>query len=156
MFKVKAEYEAADKRIANGCNAYAYSLFSTLANSTLNRISTIGYTIDGGGNTISTGVAGIGMQVNYSSNVQSVTILSDNSGNCTIDIWKGPYSAYPLSAANSMCGPSIPALKSALKNTNSTLTGWNRNINADDVLQFNVLGANNLTKVNLILKVLRT
>lgn len=128
----------------------------TTANSTLFDTKTIGYTIDGGGGPISLGLAGVGIQVSFNGTIQNVTTLALTSGNCVIDIWKGPYEAYPLSNANSITASSRVTLNNASKNTDSTLTGWTRTINNNDILQFNVLSNDNVDKLTIMMKVQRT
>lgn len=126
------------------------------ANTTLLDTKTIGYTIDGGGGPIELGVAGIGVQVSFNGTIQSVTTLADQTGNCTIDIWKGPYDAYPLSNANSIVSTSLVTLNNQSKNVDSTLSGWSNTINVGDILQFNVVTNDNIERVTLMITAQRS
>jgi hypothetical protein len=128
------------------------------ANSALEKSNTGGiiYTIDAGDNSISTGLAGVGLQVPFAANIQSVTLLANTAGNCVIDIWKGTYSNFPLSSSNTIVSANYPSLSSALKNTTTTLTSWSRDIAIDDILQFNVVSADTINKLVIIIKVLKT
>ena len=124
--------------------------------SSSNPNAAIGYTITGGGSTILTGVAGVGISVPFNANIQSVTVHSDVTGSIVIDIWKAPYANYPPTVSNSICASAKPNISSNNRYTDSTLTGWTRTINADDILYFNVDSVTSMTGVVLTLKVIKT
>lgn len=148
--------------ITSGLTVSGINIAATLVsafNATNNIVldtKTIGYTIDGGGGPIELGLAGIGVQVSFNGRIQSVTSLADRTGNCTIDIWRGPYAAYPLSNANTITANSRVTLNNASKNVDSTLTGWANTISSGDILQFNVLSNDNIERLTLMITAQRT
>lgn len=115
--------------------------------------STIGYSISNGGAAITTGLAGTGLYIPFNCVIQEWTILGDQSGSITLDIWKDSYDNFPPTVADSITASAKPSVTSATKNTSSTLTGWNTTINAGDILYVNVDSVTSFTNVTLSLKV---
>lgn len=116
---------------------------------------TIGYSIDGGGAVVATGIAGTGIRVPYSGTISEVTVLSDVSGNVKIDILKGTYSTYNFSSG-SICGSSLPTLTLSNKYNDTTLSGWTTSFTDGDVFRFKVDGTvtpASITTITIILKV---
>lgn len=113
----------------------------------------IGYTIDGGGAAITTGLIGTGVRVPFDCTINSVTLIADQVGSIVIDIWKDTLANFPPVAADSICGGAKPTLSSARTSENTTLTGWTKTISAGDVLFFNVDSATTVQNVSIHLKV---
>ena len=123
--------------------------------------SSINFVISGGGASIQTGLQGW-LQCPFPGTIQSVTLLGDQSGSITVDIWKCTYSAYapgthPV-AGDSITASAVPAIASSgVKFTDSTLSGWTTTINAGDILAFNVkVAAVNIQTCTIALKVAKT
>jgi hypothetical protein len=116
----------------------------------------VGYVFDGQDNTIITGVAGVGLQVQFGCTINSVTLLANQTGSIVIDIWKDTYANYPPTVSDSICASAKPTITSSNKSTDSTLTGWTKTINSGDVLYFNVDSCNAITNCVLILGVTKT
>lgn len=85
----------------------------------------------------STGIQGM-MQVPFDCYIDRVDIFGDASGSGVVDIWKDTYANFPPTDADSITASAPPTLSSAVKNSDSTLTGWTRTINAGDILYFNL------------------
>lgn len=119
-------------------------------------ISAIGYTINGGGSAIATGVAGNGISVPFNCTINSVTLLADQTGSVVIDIWKDAYANFPPTVADTITASAKPTLSSARTYTNSTLTGWTTTITAGDVLYFNVDSVTSITNLVIVLKVTKS
>lgn len=100
-------------------------------------VSSIGYTIDGNGNVITTGIAGAGIRVPFAGTINRVTLLADVSGSIKVDILKGTYSGY-IFTSGSICASALPALSSASKYEDATLTGWTTAFSANDIFRFSV------------------
>jgi len=113
----------------------------------------INFLIDGGGSEISTGTKGY-VRVPFNCTITGVTLLSDVTGSIVIDIHKSTYNNFPSNS--SICASALPALSSARKSENTTLTGWTTSITAGDVLQFDVDSISSITKCTLALAVTRT
>lgn len=106
----------------------------------------IGITIDGAGSAITTGDKG-SISIPYNATLNNVTMIADVSGVCIIDIFKSNFSTYPTSS--SICSTSLPTISGAIKSVDASLAGWDTNIQSGDILDFQVLSASNITKLNL-------
>jgi hypothetical protein len=106
----------------------------------------IGITIDGAGSAITTGDKG-SISIPYNATLNDVTMIADVSGVCIIDILKSNFSTYPSSS--SICSTSKPTISGAIKSVDASLAGWDTNIQSGDILDFQVLSASNITKLNL-------
>lgn len=95
------------------------------------------FIIDGGGAVIGTGEHGH-LEVPFGCDVDRVTLLADQSGTIQVDIWKDTYANFPPTDADSITASAVPALSSAQKYQDSTLTGWTTTVTAGDVLAYNV------------------
>lgn len=118
----------------------------------------IGYTIDGNGNVISTGIAGAGIRIPFACTINSVTLLADVSGSIKIDILKDTYANY-IFTSGSICASALPTISSATKYEDTTLTGWTTSVAAGDVFRFKVdssVTPVSITNVAIILKVTKT
>ena len=124
-------------------------------------VTDLEFIIDGAGSAISTGVKGY-LFIDVAMTVNQVTLLGDQTGSITIDIWKCTYAQFDGGATHPVVGDSItssdvPAISSATKFQDSTLTGWNTSIAAGSVLAFNVkVAAASLTRVTTALKTTRS
>jgi len=118
-------------------------------------IACITFIIDGGGSAITTGEKGH-LRVPFACEIQKVTLLADQTGSIQIDIWKDTYANFPPDDADSICGGNEPAISSAQKYEDTTLSGWTKTINAGDILAFNVDSCTDITRVTIALKVKKT
>jgi hypothetical protein len=118
-----------------------------------NHIETVLVSVDGNGGVITAGSKGF-RQINQNGVITGWTILADQVGSCVIDIKKSSYANYPTTA--SVTASATPALVSALKNTDSTLTGWTTAIAAGDILEFVVSSPLVITRVTLLIYIRRT
>jgi hypothetical protein len=121
-------------------------------------VATVGYTIDGNGTVIVTGIAGSGIRVPFAGTINSVTLLADISGSIKVDILKDTYSNY-IFTSGSICASALPALSSAVKYEDTTLTGWTTSFSAGDVFRFKVDSSvvpAGVTNVAIILKVTKS
>lgn len=116
----------------------------------------IGYTINGGGTTITTGLAGNGVSIPFNATITAVTMQANTTGSIVIDIWKDSYANFPPTVADSICGSAKPTITSSNKSQDSTLTGWTTSITAGDILYFNVDSVSSIANVVLTLTVTKT
>ena len=117
---------------------------------------TIEYVMDGGGLSLGSGQKGH-LVMPYAAAIQSWTLLGDQpAGSCVIDIWKTTYAAFPPTVANSITGSAPPTITIAQAATGSTLTGWNINFLAGDVMAFNVNSSNSFSRITLSLNATRS
>ena len=147
------EIDAAELAGSLGTNGQVLKTNGTKANWS-DDVASITFIIDGGGSAITTGVKGH-LRIPFDCEIQSVTLLADQIGSIQIDIWKDTYANFPPDDTDSICGGNEPAISSAQKYEDSTLTGWTKTINAGDILAFNVDSATSITRVTIALKVKR-
>lgn len=146
---------AASSNSGNKINASSSAIvFLSALNSDLSQAA-IGYTIDGGGVAIATGIAGVGLRAPFACTIDSVTLLANPSGSIVVDIWKDTYANFPPTVADTITASAKPTISSGVKYEDTTLTGWNKSIAAGDVLYFNVDSCTSITTVSVILKVTR-
>ena len=117
--------------------------------------ATIGLRIDNGASVIQTGVAG-NMVVPFNCEIQSYSLLANESGSIVIDIWKDTYANYPPTDADSITASAPMTISAATKGQDSTLTGWTVALTAGDILRFNVDSVTSIKQVDINIIVART
>jgi hypothetical protein len=118
------------------------------------------FVIDGAGNAISTGTKGF-VAIDFAATIAQWTLIADQSGSAVLNVWKCTYAQYDGGATHPVSGDSItasspPTLSAAAKAQSSTLAGWTTAVNAGDILAFNVGSASSVTKLTVILKVIKS
>lgn len=113
----------------------------------------ITYVVDGGGSVINTGVVG-DLFVPFAVTIYAGTLLGDQSGSVTVDIWSAAYGAYPPTVANSITASAPLTFASATHGQNTSLTGWTTAIPAGNTLRFNVNSVTSITRLTIALTVL--
>lgn len=110
---------------------------------------TINYVIDSGSIDMLAGNKG-SITVDVSGVLDSMTILSDQSGDLIIDIKKSNYASYPTftSITNSV----YPVISNGQKVRDDNLTGWSKEIVAGDILTFDVIAVNGIRRFLVSLK----
>lgn len=133
-----------------------------VANAFANNLpASIEYVLDEGGVTITTGNKGY-LQVPFSGQFTSVTLLGDTTGSISIDIWKCTYAAFDggitvPTAANSIVSGNYPAITSGTKYTLDNLSSWSAvGFDATDILAFVVNSCTAFTRMTISLKCTRT
>ena len=75
--------------------------------------------------------------MNYAGTIEKVSILADQSGSATIDVRTVAYASYTGPAsASTITASDTPALSSAVKFQDSTLTGWTTTLAANTAVCF--------------------
>ncbi len=114
--------------------------------------STFGVTIDGMGSVITVGQKGY-FQVPYAGTITGWSLLSDQSGTCVVDIWK-LNNAIPTSG-NSITASAKPTLTSAQLSASTAVGTWTSAIAANDVFGYNVNSATGMTRVSLVVDIIK-
>lgn len=116
--------------------------------------SVIGFIIDGGGSTITTGVKG-GVRVPWDCTVTGWEIASVNntSGSIVVDVWRDTYANLPPTALDSIAGTEKPTISSSTKGQDTSLSTWTVSLSAGDWLYINVDSVTSLTLVSLSIQV---
>lgn len=136
---------------ANTIEGRSYSEVRTDLNVAKGRL---GIVIDGAGSAITTGIKA-DLEVPYDCTINEVRLLADQSGSAVVDIWKQVYSSYPPTNTESITSASPPTLTTATKSEDSTLTGWTTSLSEGDILRFNVDSASTVTRLTVVLEVIR-
>jgi len=112
---------------------------------------TFGVTINGGSSDITTGIKG-DIVIPYNLTITGWTIVSQQTGDIVIDVWKSNYQNFPPTALNSIAGLQKPTLSDSKKNKNTNLTSWTSSISSGDIIRFNVDSCSGINMVNLVIE----
>ena len=116
---------------------------------------TINFVVDSGSAPMSSGIKGE-MTLDVTGEIQSWTVIGDQDGQIQFDVKKVDYANFPNFA--SICGNEKPQLgdistqQEARQNTNTTISSWNKSLNAGDILQFEVVYAINIQRCVVSMK----
>lgn len=115
----------------------------------------IEFIIDGGGDTITTGIKG-DLEIPFNCTIGTSTLLANTTGSIVIDIWKDTYANFPPTDADSITASAAPSISTALTSQDSTLTGWTTSLESGSTLRYNVDSVTDIDRVTLSLQVTRT
>lgn len=105
-----------------------------------------------GNGVISTGVK-VFVEVPFACRVTGWTLVADAVGDIVVDVWKDTYANFPPLVADTIAGTEKPTLAAAQKNQDLSLSSWDTDIDAGDVLAFNVDSAATVQVATLTLRV---
>jgi len=114
-------------------------------------VGSFGITVDGAGSVITEGVKGY-LVIPYNATIMSWDIIGNTTGDCVVDIWKS--TVIPISG-DTIAGSELPTLNNQQINSNNTINTWNRNLTTSDKIAFNVISASTVSRINLIIKVIK-
>ena len=97
---------------------------------------TVNFVVDNGSRPMTTGNKGY-LTIDVSGEIMSWVLLADADGTLEVDIRRCTFDDYPN--VTSICGGNLPELDATNKNSDTNLTGWNKSLNAGDILQFEVI-----------------
>lgn len=112
---------------------------------------TIGASFDGQGSALVVG-SKCYVRVPVACTITEATALADQSGSVVVDVWKDTYANYPPTDADSITASAPITISSAIKSTDTTLTGWTKTVTAGDVLAFNIDSCSTITRLQVQLK----
>jgi len=112
------------------------------------------YIIDGGGETIETGIKG-DLEVPFNCTIGTVTLLANTTGSIVIDVWSDALANFPPDDSDSITASAAPSISTATYSQDSTLTGWTTSVESGSTLRFNVDSVTDISRVTLSLKVQR-
>lgn len=111
------------------------------------QVDSFGITIDGNGYDPGTGSKGY-ITLPYSGTITNWYLAADTSGSCVIDVKRSGTSI--VGAGNK------PTLSSA-QSGNAAVSGWtSTTVSAGDIIEFNLNSITTITRVNLMIQLLRT
>lgn len=116
-------------------------------------IRQVGMTFDGGGSALSGSVTRC-QHVDYAGTIQGVTLAADQTGSVTVDVKTVAYSSYTgPGSASTITASDTPALASAVKYQDTTLTGWTTALSANSQVCFALTSPSTVQWVQITLKV---
>lgn len=113
---------------------------------------TINFLIDAGGDVLETGYKGC-VRVDFDCEMLETLLLADVSATATVDIAKQGLGSYNPASRSSICAGTPPQDYGGYYGQNQTLSGWTKQINAGDILLFDLTAVTNATKLTLAIKV---
>lgn len=115
----------------------------------------IEFIIDGGGAEIAIGQHGH-IRLPFAGTILSVTLIADQVGSISIDIWKDIITNFPPAPNDSITASAPPTITNDDVSLDAVLVGWTKTFAAGDILAFNVYSVTAIQRVTLILLVRRT
>jgi hypothetical protein len=150
----------------NGCRIWSTSYLEDIVTAGLIKRSSAGlvttdshataltFVKDNNGVVLPTGIQG-DIYVPFNCTITEVTMVADQTGSIVVDFWKAPYTSYPPTVANTITAAALPTITSAIKYTDSTLTGWTTSVSNDDIIRININSATAIQRINISLTVTR-
>ena len=115
----------------------------------------VNYVIDGGGDTIGTGIKG-DLEVPFACHVNRWTMLADQHGSIVVDVWRDSYANFPPTDADSMSGTTNMTAISGTVAAQGNLSGWGtQGIASGDILRYNVDSCTSIKRCTLALKTIK-
>lgn len=105
--------------------------------------------VDGLGSTIATGHAGE-WRAPFACTLTGWTLLGDQSGSVSIDVWKDTYANFPPTNADSIVNGHEMAISTATKAEDTDISDWSDvTVDAGDVLIFNIDSVTSFTRLSI-------
>jgi len=114
--------------------------------------ATIEVLVDGGGDEIQAGTHAPPVLVPLAGAIDRVRLIGDQAGDAVVDVLRRAFGD-PPSAGASITASAKPELDAAAHYDDSTLTGWSRELEANDVLDVVVEDASGIERLTLVLSV---
>lgn len=112
-----------------------------------------GLNVDGSNSVITSGIKGF-LVMPYNATIVGWDIIGNTTGSCMVDVWKTTGPSIPT-IANTITGTEKPRLNSQQINSDNTLSTWSTSVFTNDVVAFNVVSATTVSRINLIIKVIK-
>jgi len=110
---------------------------------------------DGGTEAI-TGNPEVDVVIPAAGTITGYTLFADAAGDAVIDIWNDVYGVFPPTDADTITAAAPPTLATAIKATDSTLTGWDKALAAGDILRFHLDSSATVKRLELTLTYTRS
>jgi hypothetical protein len=104
------------------------------------------FVIDGGGSAIGAGIAG-DIEIPFNCTIIRCTMLADQSGSITVDMWVDTYANYPPTNADSITDAgTTPLINASTKSQDTTLASWTTSLTAGSTIRYNVDSCSTITR----------
>ena len=104
------------------------------------------FLINEGGTVITTGIK-MDLVVLAKADINTVTLLADQSGSIVLDLWKDTYANFPPTVADTITASAKPTITTATKSQDATLTGWTKAWAKGDIIRVNVDSVTTITRL---------
>lgn len=109
----------------------------------------------GGGFVLSSGTK-VWLRVPFDCEILSWTATAQPSGSVQVALWRDTYANFPPTIADVISASAPVTISSSVRNTNSTLTGWNKDIPADHYILANINSVSTIQDLVIELQVKKT
>jgi hypothetical protein len=87
--------------------------------------------------------------------IKSIVVLTEGGpGSLSMDIWKSTIDNYPPVITDTILGGNEVVIASGYKLKDITLSGWNKNITAGDILRFKLNQNTNFTSIRIFVEIM--
>lgn len=109
------------------------------------------------GEPVTTPVNDVMVRIPFAATITKVSVLTQGGpGDCVIDIWSDTFGVFPPTVGDSITASAKPTISSGVKYEDSTLTDWDTNVAAGDVLLFHLESATTFDTIFVILELTPT
>ncbi len=98
-----------------------------------------------------TGIAGR-IRAPFALTITKVSLFSDQTTSTVLDLWVDIYANYPPTVADTITAAAKPTLSSAIKNEDSTLTGWTTSVASGSIIMINVDSNTDSEQLTLVIE----
>lgn len=113
-------------------------------------IFTFGFTRDGSGEVLETGVVA-DVTIPYNCTLLGWTILADQTGSIVIDVWRDTLANFPPTNADSITNSHEPTISSAQKAEDTDISDWSSvTLLAGDTVRFNIDSVSAITRATFL------
>ena len=131
--------------------ASGHQFFGIALATTADLTRTINVVFDNGSFDIAPGSKGY-LNIDVTGTIESWMLVSEDDGYIALDIFKTKYDQFP-SGFTSIVGGEFPLLANQRKNRDESLSTWDTNITAGDILDFRVVSCTGISKCSVFLRI---
>jgi hypothetical protein len=128
-----------------------HQFFGIALATTADLTRTINVVFDNGSFDIAPGSKGY-LNIDVTGTIESWMLVSEDDGYIALDIFKTRYDQFP-NGFTSIVGSEFPILTNQRKNRDESLSTWDTNITAGDILDFRVVSCTGISKCSVFLRI---
>jgi hypothetical protein len=128
-----------------------HQFFGIALATTADLTRTINVVFDNGSFDIAPGSKGY-LNIDVTGTIESWMLVSEDDGYIALDIFKTRYDQFP-NGFTSIVGSEFPILSNQRKNRDESLSTWDTNITAGDILDFRVVSCTGISKCSVFLRI---
>jgi len=117
--------------------------------------ATVGIQIGDGSKVPSAGVKG-DIYFPYNARIMGYVAVADQAGSAQVDVWKDAYANFPPTDADTITASAPIVISATEKATDTTLTGWTRDVTAGEFIRFNLDSITDIKRLMIFMLIVRT